>query len=301
MRVAVAPHAFWKGYLKLSLVSCRIALFGATVPSDETESAITPDEGELEALAIDRMIEIEECVLKKEIDERYLGDSYYIVPDGEESLQAFAVIREAINNQGVVGIGKVQFRSGEHIIALEAQGKGMVGVTLHLPNEAGIEDEYFDDIPDANVPHDMIQLARHIVATKTVQFEPQRLLGSTTRKRRDLKYGDMSSTAVPASDRMVRLDHNSPKYLDAVGALQELETALNETNLYEDPEEKEQHVAQVSAARRLLQSTKVRVIAVSTLLSPVVVAIVQKFFDTTLGKVAAKVIDTVWPLLGMIF
>jgi DNA end-binding protein Ku len=166
MRVAVAPHAFWKGYLKLSLVSCRIALFGATVPSDETESAITPDEGELEALAIDRMIEIEECVLKKEIDERYLGDSYYIVPDGEESLQAFAVIREAINNQGVVGIGKVQFRSGEHIIALEAQGKGMVGVTLHLPNEAGIEDEYFDDIPDANVPHDMIQLARHIVATR---------------------------------------------------------------------------------------------------------------------------------------
>src|SRR5437660_10235759 len=98
MRITVAPRAFWNGYLRLLLVSCPIALFQATVLSDELESADINegegDEGAQEALAIDRVIEIEQFVLKKEIDERYLDESFNIVPDGERGLEAFAVIRE---------------------------------------------------------------------------------------------------------------------------------------------------------------------------------------------------------------
>jgi DNA end-binding protein Ku len=30
MEYAVAPRAYWKGYLKLSLVSCPVALFPAS-------------------------------------------------------------------------------------------------------------------------------------------------------------------------------------------------------------------------------------------------------------------------------
>jgi non-homologous end joining protein Ku len=43
-----------------------------------------------------RTVEIDEFVEKKEIDELYMRDPYYIVPDGEVGQQAFAVIREAI-------------------------------------------------------------------------------------------------------------------------------------------------------------------------------------------------------------
>jgi hypothetical protein len=39
-------------------------------------------------------------------------------------------IRAAIRQEGMVGIGKVVFTSREHIIALEARGKGMLGITL---------------------------------------------------------------------------------------------------------------------------------------------------------------------------
>jgi len=55
------------------------------------------------------------------------------VPDGEVGQQAFAVIREAIRKEGMVALGKVVFTSREHIIALEARGKGMMGVTLRYP------------------------------------------------------------------------------------------------------------------------------------------------------------------------
>jgi DNA end-binding protein Ku len=198
----VAPRAYWKGYLKLSLVSCPIALFPATSErekisfhqinkntghrikyqkvdaesGDEVEPAdiikgyqvgkgeylqIEPEE--LEAIAIEskRTIEIDEFVPRKEIDELYFNNPYYIVPDGEVGQQAFAVIREAIRQEGMVAIGKVVFTSREHIIALEARGNGMMGVTLRYPYEVRKEQEYFDDIPDEKVPKDMLDLAKH--------------------------------------------------------------------------------------------------------------------------------------------
>ena len=102
-----------------------------------------------------------------------MRDPYYIVPDGDVGQQAFAVIREAIRKEGMVALAKVVFTSREHIIALEARGKGMVGVTLRYPYEVRAEDEYFDGIEDEKIPKDMLDLAVHIVSTKTGHFKPE--------------------------------------------------------------------------------------------------------------------------------
>jgi DNA end-binding protein Ku len=210
----MAPRAYWKGYLKLSLVSCPIALFPATSErdkisfhqlnkktghrikyrkvdaetADEVDSAdiikgyevgkgdyIELDPEELEAVAIEskRTIDIDEFVPKDEIDEN-LNNPYYIAPDGEVGQQAFAVIREAIRKEGMVAIGKVVFTSREHIIALEARGKGLLGVTLRYPYEVRSEADYFDDMPDEKIPKDMLDLASHIVKTKAGHFEPSK-------------------------------------------------------------------------------------------------------------------------------
>ena len=211
----MAPRAYWKGYLKLSLVSCPIALFPATSErekisfhqlnketghrikyrkvdaetGEEVESAdiikgyevgkgeyIELDPEELEAVAIEskRTIDIDEFVPRDEIDELYLNSPYYIAPDGEVGQQAFAVIREAIRKEGMVAIGKVVFTSREHIIALEARAKGLLGVTLRYPYEVRKEADYFDDIPDEKIPKDMLELASHIVETKAGHFDPSK-------------------------------------------------------------------------------------------------------------------------------
>src|SRR4051812_7009084 len=211
----VAPRAYWKGYLKLSLVSCPIALFPATserekisfhqlnkdtgnrikyrkVDADSGDEVETSDivkgyqvgkgeylvlePEELEAIAIEskRTIDIDEFVPRQEIDELYLNNPYYIVPDGEVGQQAFAVIREAIRQEAMVAIAKVVFTSREHVIALEARGKGMLGMTLRYPYEVRNESEYFDDIPDEKITKDMLDLAKHIVETKKAHFEPER-------------------------------------------------------------------------------------------------------------------------------
>jgi DNA end-binding protein Ku len=211
----MAPRAYWKGYLKLSLVSCPIALFPATserekisfhqlnkdtghrvkyrkvdaetgeeVDSEKIIKGYEVSKGsyieinpeELEAVAIEskRTIEIDEFVPKKEIDELYLNSPYYIVPDGEVGREAFAVIRDAIREEGKVAIGKVVFTSREHIIALEPRGKGLLGVTLRYPYEVRDEKNYFDDIPDEKTPKDMLELAHHIVQMKSGHFVPEK-------------------------------------------------------------------------------------------------------------------------------
>ena len=210
----MAPRAYWKGYLKLSLVSCPIALYPATSErekisfnqlnketgnriryrkvdaetGDEVEQSniikgyevakdqyieLAPDELEAVAIESKRTIDIEEFVPKSQIDELYIRDPYYIAPDGEVGQQAFAVIREAIRKEGMVAIGKVVFTSREHIIALEARDKGMVGVTLRYPYEVRKQDDYFGDIKDEKVPKDMLDLALHIVNTKRAEFNPE--------------------------------------------------------------------------------------------------------------------------------
>jgi len=212
----VAPaRAYWKGYLKLSLVSCPIALFPATserekisfhqlnketgnriryrkvdaetgdeVPQDNIIKGYEVSKGEyieldpeeLEAVAIHskHTLEIDKFVAKKDINELYLRDPYYIVPDGEVGQQAFAVIRDAIRKEGVVALGKVVFTTREHIIALEASDKGMVGVTLRYPYEVRQAKDYFDAIEDEKVPKDMLDLAVHIVEGKKGEFEPEK-------------------------------------------------------------------------------------------------------------------------------
>jgi DNA end-binding protein Ku len=134
------------------------------------------DPEELEAVALEskRVIEIDQFVPKKDIDELYLNNPYYLVPDGEVGQQAFAVIREAIRKEGMIALAKVVFTSREHVIALEARGKGMLGVTLRYPYEVRKEEDYFDEIPDEKLPKDMLDLAAHIVDTKRGKFDPDK-------------------------------------------------------------------------------------------------------------------------------
>jgi DNA end-binding protein Ku len=73
-----------------------------------------------------------------------------------------------------MALGKVVFTSREHIIALEARDKGMMGITLRYPYEVRDQNEYFDGIENEKVPKDMLELAIHIVETKKGKFEPEK-------------------------------------------------------------------------------------------------------------------------------
>ena len=211
----MAPRAYWKGYLRLSLVSCPIALYPATserekvsfnqinsktghriryrkvdsetgeeVPSEQIIKGYEVAKGEyveitdeeLASIALEstKTIEIDEFVPRNEIDELYNIRPYYIAPDGKVGQDAFAVIRDAIEQMKMVALGRVVLTSREHVIALTPRGKGLMGTLLRYPYEVRDAAEYFDDIPNVKVGKDMMDLARHIVETKRGHFQPEK-------------------------------------------------------------------------------------------------------------------------------
>jgi Ku protein len=92
----------------------------------DTDTYVTVDKDELDNIALEstRTIDIDEFVPKSEIDELYLVRPYYIVPDGKVGHDAFAVNRETIRAMDKVTIARVELTNREHIIALEARGRG---------------------------------------------------------------------------------------------------------------------------------------------------------------------------------
>jgi len=209
----MAPRANWKGYLRLSLVSCPIALYPASSLSEkvtfnrinrktgnrlkqqnvdsETGDVVTREDTargyevgkgqylivedqEIDAVQIEstRTIEIDQFVPRSEIDDRYIDSPYYIAPDGKVGQDAFAVIRDTIAKMNMVAVGRVVLTRREHIIALEARGRGLLVLTLRYPYEVRDEQAYFEDIPELKTPKEMLDLAAHIVQTKSGHFDP---------------------------------------------------------------------------------------------------------------------------------
>jgi hypothetical protein len=104
---------------------------------------------------------------------------------------------------------------------------------------------------------------------------------------------------VPAADRVVSLDHNSKAYTDAVEAAAKLEQTILEANDF-DPEEKDQRIAEVSAARRLLQAVRVRVMALVELLKPLAEQAKTKLKDNLVGMAVTAFIGLLGTLIHFI-
>ena len=209
----MAPRANWKGYLKLSLVSCAVALFPATstsqrvrfnilsrktghrvrydvvdaetgdpVPDDdrvkgykvENDAYVLVEDDEFDKVALEstHTIDIESFVPRSEVDAIYLDAPYYLVPDARIAQEAFAVIREAMKKEDMVGLARVVLNRRERIVMIEPRGKGLLVTTLHYKNEVRNDAVYFEDIPDLKIGSDMLDLAMHIVETKAAHFDP---------------------------------------------------------------------------------------------------------------------------------
>ncbi|MGY8678350.1 hypothetical protein Q2941_11085 [Bradyrhizobium sp. UFLA05-153] len=106
---------------------------------------------------------------------------------------------------------------------------------------------------------------------------------------------------VPASDRTVTINHNSKEYTDADAAMEKLEKTIREASDFDDPLEKDQREAEVSAGRRLLKATRVRVNVLLALLKPIVTQYGTKLKDSLIGMAVQATIGVLGHLLGKIF
>jgi DNA end-binding protein Ku len=95
-----------------------------------------------------------------------------MVPNDEVGQEAFAVIREAVRDKGMVALGRVVLSKRERVIALQPWGKGLLGATLRYASEVRDAKDYFDALPDVKVERDLLKLAEHILNSKKADFDP---------------------------------------------------------------------------------------------------------------------------------
>ena len=208
-----SSRPYWKGYLKLALVSCPVAIYPASTSSErvsfrqinkktgnrlrqqlvddvtrepveshdkargfeyDKNAYILVEDEEMDAIALEsnHTLEIDTFVPREQIDERYLDGTYYMVPNDEVGQEAFAVIREAMRDKGMVALGRVVLSKRERVIALQPWEKGLLGATLRYASEVRDASDYFDELPDVRVERDMLKLAEHILNSKKADFDP---------------------------------------------------------------------------------------------------------------------------------
>jgi len=208
----MAPRPTWQGHLRLSLVTCPVALYTATqstgdvrfnmlhkdthnrikmIPTDpetgpvdraeivkgyEYEKGqyiiVTPEEIDSVRLESTRTIDIERFVEADDIDRLYWNDPYYLLPDGKLALDAFTVIREAMRETDKVALGRVVMHQRERLLALEPRDKGLLAYTLRSHDEVRQPKSYFDEIPEHKADPQMVAIAEKIIEQQSGPFDP---------------------------------------------------------------------------------------------------------------------------------
>lgn len=212
----MAYRPTWQGHLKLSLVTCPVALYTATnsagdvhfnLINPKTNNRIKmittdPETGPIERselvkgyevskgeyilltqeeinsvkLESTKTIEIERFVPGDEIDRLYWDNPYFLAPDGKLAQEAFGVIRTAMEKSGQIALGRVVIGTRERILALEPRGKGILAYTIRTDAEVRKPDEIFSGISDKGADPAMIAIAEKIIEQQEGPFDPSQFV-----------------------------------------------------------------------------------------------------------------------------
>ena len=207
-------RAYWKGVLRLSLVSFPVEIYSAVEPGaalalnqihkpsgkrvnytktvkgiGPVESAdivkgyeidkdvyVTLEPNEIEALKLEtkRTIDLTQFIDASEIDPRYFEKPFYVVPADEHAAEGYLVIRAALSSMNKLGIGQIAMSGREHMVAVGPVEGGLVMEVLRYKDELRPAKPYFSDLPDLKVDPEMVDLARELIARKAAPFAPER-------------------------------------------------------------------------------------------------------------------------------
>jgi DNA end-binding protein Ku len=231
---------YWKGSLRLSLVTIPVELYSAvetqseirfnqihkpsgkrikyerTVPGlgrietadivkgyeieRDTYVLLEPEELEAVRLESKRTIDLVQFVDASEIDQRYYERPYYLLPADEQASEGYVVIREALRKTGKIAIGQVTMGGREHLVAVAPVENGLVLNLIRYGNELRPADRYFDTIPERKLDRDMLDMALQLVDRKTAPFDAEAFSDSYSTALRELVRAKASGRTIVAAE-----------------------------------------------------------------------------------------------------
>ncbi|RZL29200.1 MAG: Ku protein, partial [Rubrivivax sp.] len=207
-------RALWKGAISFGLVHVPVALHSATAEQDidfdwldkrsmdpvgylrinkrtgkkidkddivkgvklqGTDDYVVLSDDEIKAAYPKRTqtIQIEYFVEAKEVSFVYIEKPYYLAPDGRAG-RVYALLREALEKAGVIGIARFVLHNKEHLAALIPAGPALMLGTLRWANE--IRSPEALDLPkasEAGLKPAELKMAQQLIDQMTQGWKPQ--------------------------------------------------------------------------------------------------------------------------------
>jgi DNA end-binding protein Ku len=207
-------RSYWKGYLRLSLVSIGVEIYNAVESKSEisfrqihkpsgrrvnyekvvqgvgkidssdivkgyevdTDTYVTLDPAEIDAVKLEskKTIDLVQFVDAKEIDYRFFERPYFIAPADELAGEGYVVIREALRKTGKVGLAQVTIAGREWLVAIAPFDDGLVMEMLRYADELRKPKDFFDEVPSAKPEKEMVDLAVQLITKKSSAFHPEK-------------------------------------------------------------------------------------------------------------------------------
>jgi len=206
-------RAYWKGYLRLSLVSIAVEIYNAVETKAEisfrqihkpsgrrvnyqkvvegvgpidnadivkgyevdTDTYVTLDPEEIDALKLEskKTIDLVQFVDSKEIDYRYFERPYFVTPADALAGEGYVVIRDALRKTGRVGLAQITIGGREWLVAIAPFEDGLLMEMLRYADELKPAKQFFDEVPTAKPEKEMTDLAIELIERKSGKFVPK--------------------------------------------------------------------------------------------------------------------------------
>jgi DNA end-binding protein Ku len=210
--MAKKHRAYWKGYLRLSLVTIAVEVYNAVESKSEisfrqihkpsgrrvtyekvvpgvgkvdnsdivkgyevdtdTYVVLEPDEIDAVKLESKKTIDLVQFVDAKEVDYRFFERPYYVAPVDTLAGEGYVVIRDALRKTGRLGLAQVTIGGREWLVAIGPLEDGLVMELLRYPDELRAPEDFFSEVPTGSPQKQMVDLAVQLIEQKSQPFEP---------------------------------------------------------------------------------------------------------------------------------
>lgn len=155
---------------------------GKPVPREDEVKGYEVDEGDYVLLededlagAIpesDKVLRLDRFIDCDNVDTLFFDRPYYLAPSDPASVEVFALIRAGMEARSVAALARTVLFRRVRTLLIRPQGLGLVASTLQFEHEVKSPAEVFDEIPKLKLEGEMLDLAAHIIRTKTGRFDP---------------------------------------------------------------------------------------------------------------------------------
>jgi DNA end-binding protein Ku len=207
------PRAIWTGSLSFGLVNVPVGLYTATEDKtirfnqfqsgtsdrvrqkrvnertgDDVEYAevvkgydlgggeyviVSPEELESVEPGRSRTIEITDFVDLNDIDPSYYKSTYYVGPQGEQAVRAYALLRKAMEATNKVGIASLVLRTKEHLVAIRPTESVLALETMYYADEIRDPAKEIGDLPgDVKFTEREMKTAQLLIDSMASKWDP---------------------------------------------------------------------------------------------------------------------------------